>query len=186
MGLGRIALGIGTMGGSELVSGGFLPAKTRAKIPIVNALWGDKTDEQKNLERTQEQIAKEVAAREKLVQQRALTQQTQRLTAFGPMNQYLASSLGPEAAFRPEMMADFAKDPMGGPQLDPSLIDYRGTDPNKRKQVEDFLRAKREEAAREEQRRQQLTAAFTLAPGSGPKPIQMPRAAPPRPQVRGR
>lgn len=145
-----------------------------SRIPVVGSIFGARSDEAKALERAQKQLAKDLEKRHGQVRSSQMQQMTNRLAAFSPMNQHLAERMGPQAAFSPDAMAKFAEDPMGPPEIDPSLVDYRGTDPGKQAAVEKFFadrdRYRQEEAAR----KAQLQAAFA-PPQNAPKPMTMAR-----------
>lgn len=93
-----------------------LPEDTRSNIPVIGPLTGAKSDEQKALESTQQRLADE--QKKRLEQQRQIQMQNManRLMAFAPLNNHVASRLGPQAAFSPEQMAQFGADPMGPPK----------------------------------------------------------------------
>ncbi len=104
--------------GLALPTGGLslLPEDTRSRIPLVGPATGAVSDEQKRLEQTQQRLAAE--AKQRMEQQRQINMQNtaNRLMAFAPLNNHVASRLGPQAAFSPEQMSQFAADPQGAPK----------------------------------------------------------------------
>lgn len=145
-----------------------------SRLPVVGSIFGARSNESKALERAQKQLAKDLQQRHGQVRSSQMQQMTNRLAAFSPMNAHLAERMGPQAAFSPDAMAKFAEDPMGPPQIDPSLIDYRGTDPNKQAAVEQYFKDRDKYRQEEAARKAQLQAAFA-PPQNAPKPLTMAR-----------
>ncbi len=148
-----------------------------ARIPVMGSLLGAETDSHKALVAKQKQMAEEAKKRQQQNQQARMQALSQQLLAFNPMNQTMAQMFGPDAAFQPEQFAQMAQNPMQ-PHIDPSLIDYRGTDPNKQKQVEAFIAQKKQFEEEEARRRAQIMGGMQR-PGPGPAPFAMnaPQAA---------
>lgn len=143
-----------------------------ARVPVLGSLLGAESDSHKALIAKQQQIGKEARERQAQNQQARMNALGQQILAFNPMNQTMAQMFGPQAAFQPEQLAQMAANPMQ-PHIDPSLINYKGGDPRKQKQIEDFLRQK-QQFEEQEQRRRDLIMNGVQAPGPGPAPFAMP------------
>lgn len=148
-----------------------------ARIPVLGSLLGAETDSHKALIAKQKQMAEEAKKRQELNQQARMNALGQQMLAFNPQNQMMAQMFGPQAAFQPEQLAQMAQNPMK-PQLDPSLVNYQGVDPQKRAEVQAFI-AKKQEFDRQEAQRREMLMGGLQTPGPGPAPIQMsaPQAA---------
>lgn len=154
------------------------PTVAMAAAPYaINALTSGKTKEEKALLAKQEQLAHEAKVRQGQQQDARMNQLGQQLLAFNPSNQLMAKMYGPDAAYSPEQMANMVQG-QKPPDADPSLINYQGTDPKKRAEVQEWIRRKKEFDAAEAQRRDMMLNGITQ-PGPGPTPIQMsaPQAA---------
>ncbi len=110
-----------------------LPEDTRAGLPIIGPLTGAKSDEQKALEATQQRLAGEQKARMEQQRQVALQNTANRLTAFAPMNNHLASR-GMQA-YSPQQMQQLAADPSGGPKASPDVQRWMGLTDDERNHV---------------------------------------------------
>ena len=151
----------------------YAPGVALAAAPLViNELTSGQTKEERALLAKQEQLAQEARVRQGQRQDARMNQLGQQLLAFNPRNQMMAEVFGPEAAFQPEQMAQMVQG-QPPPQIDPSLVNYQGTDPRKRAEVAEYVRRKQEFDKAEAQRREMMMSSFQ-APGPGPAPIQMP------------
>jgi hypothetical protein len=190
------------------VTGGasLLPEDTRSDIPIIGPLTGAKSDEQKALEATQRRLAEEQKQRMEQQKQAHLQNMANRLMAFAPMNNHLASRLGPQAAFTPQQMSQLAADPSGGPQAPADVQRWLALSDEERHHIRqasqrgqktivdnsgfhwqnqniadlDARGAAFHKAQQPEQARQSMVeAAFSGMP-AGPQPIPISAPAPPR------
>ena len=158
---GRAAIGIGTLGLSELAGEDFM-----SRVPLLGSLGGYKSDEEKRLMKTQEALAAEAKKRQRALQQRNLNTLGQRLTAFNPQNQLMAQMFGPQAAFTPEQFANMAANPM--PQ--PMGQDFEGRAPSRgeRKQQAQTRAEAAQYQMDEENRRQMILQGLSPLP-QGPR-----------------
>lgn len=181
-------------------------------IPILGPVLGAQSDAELALVRKQKQMAAEAARREQQSRLTApnMTATAQSLLAFNPLNQRMAQTYGPQAAFSPEQFANMVKNPNAMPGIDEwarqqgpnnaqkgaaaeamlpggggrsaaeaalsgggagSLVDYRGTDPEKRRLIDEYIRQKQQFDQAEERRRQMMLSGISR-PGPGPAPIQ--------------
>jgi len=180
---------------------GLVSEDTRAGLPVIGPLTGAKSDEQKRLEQTQQRLAAEQKQRMEQQRQVQMQNMANRMMAFAPMNNHVASRLGPQAAFSPEQMSQFAADPAGPPQVSPQLQAWMNMSDNDRNYVRghqadkslmggrwsgvdlraldqqhvDFLGKQRAEQAR----RAQVAGAFQGMP-QGPEQIPISAPAPAR------
>ncbi len=154
-----------------------IPAAIALAPTVINEVLGGRTKEQDALIAKQEQLAHEAQVRQGQQQDARMNALGQQLLAFNPTNQMMAQMFGPGAAFTPEQVATMAQG-QPPPALDQSLVDYRGTDPEQRAKVAEFLRRKQEFEQAEAGRRDMIMGGFQQ-PGSGPAPMQMaaPQAA---------
>ncbi len=158
--------------------GKYAPGLAMAAAPYaINSLTSGKTREEKALLAKQEQLAHEAKVRQGQQQDARMNQLGQQLLAFNPSNQLMAKMYGPDAAYSPEQMANMVQG-QKPPDADPSLVNYQGTDPKKRAEVQEWIRRKKEFDAAEAQRREMMLNGIQQ-PGPGPAPIQMatPQAA---------
>jgi hypothetical protein len=100
-----------TSGGLTRIAG----EDTLAKIPVLGAITGSKTDAQKALLKKQEELAKDAELQKKRNQQTRMQALGQSMLAFNPQNQMMAQMYGPQAAFSPQQMAQMAGDPGAKP-----------------------------------------------------------------------
>lgn len=128
-------------------------------------------ESEKQLIAKQEQLGRE--AEQRRVEQRSTDMNAlgQRMLAFNPQNQLMAEMFGPGAAFTPEQFAGMVADPAGAPQPDPSLVNYQGTDPGKRAEVDAYIAQKQRFEEQEAQRRQAMLSGIQQ-PGPGPAPLR--------------
>lgn len=110
---GRSLLGIASLGGSELIG-----EDTMSKIPVLNAIGGYESDDQKALIKKQEELAKDAELQKKRNQQMRMQALGQSMLAFNPQNQMMAQMYGPQAAFSPQQMAQMSADPGAKSQAD--------------------------------------------------------------------
>ncbi len=150
-----------------------------SKIPGYGALTGSKSNAQKDLEKKQKEIAAQMAAYRPQLRNANMNSLTQQLGAFGPRNAMLAQFAGPQAAFSGEQFAQMGADPFGQTPIPPELMNYRGTDPKVRAQIDELMRVRAAERKAEEERKQSLMG-LGPPPGSGPTPMSNPQAAPAR------
>lgn len=163
MGFGLKELGkIGLAGSSFGLS--LLPDDSLARVPVLGALFGSKTDAQKQLLKKQAEMAEEAKKRMHQNEQTNMNALAQSMLAFNPQNQMMAQMFGPEAAFTPDQMAQMVQNPT---QQQPWGT---GTDEQRVQQVQD-------KAA--EEKRQQMVRQGIQQPGPGPAPLQQraPQAA---------
>lgn len=132
---------------------------------------GDSNKENKALLAKQEQMARETAQRRDQAAQSRMDALGQQVLAFNPLNQAMAEMYGPGAAFTPEQAAGMVQNPAGAPRLDSALIDYRGNDPKKRAQIDDWSRRYKEYDAAEAARKDKVMGGFQQ-PGPGPAPLK--------------
>jgi hypothetical protein len=149
---------------------------TAAAPFLIQEALGGKTKEEKALIAKQEQIAREAKVRQGQQQDARMNQLGQQLLAFNPSNQLMAQMYGPGAAFQPEQMAAMAQGQK--PAYDEKWSNYKGTDPKVQKDIEEYIRRKKEYDAAEASRHDMLMGGIQR-PGPGPTPIQMsaPQAA---------
>lgn len=142
----------------------------------IDKLAGGRTREEKALIAKQTQLAQELKVKQGQQQDARMNQLGQQLLAFNPSNQLMAQMYGPQAAFQPEQMAAMAQGQK--PAYDESLTNYKGTDPKKQAEVNEYIRRKKEYDAAEAARRDMIMGGIQR-PGPGPTPIQMsaPQAA---------
>lgn len=162
---------LGSMVGADL-SKYAGPAAIAAAPAVANKIWGGRTDEQKDLIKKGEEIAAQLKVRQGQQQDARMHALGQQMLAFNPTNKMMAQIYGPGAAFQPEQMAQMAQGTAPAP-IDPSLINYKGGDPKKQAQVEEWIRRQKEFEAAEAARRDMIMNNFQ-APGPGPAPMQMP------------
>lgn len=207
MGLWDTVKNVGGLGLAPLTGGLSLLGTSedfRSGLPVIGGLTGAKSNEQKALEQTQQRLAGEQKARMEQQRQIGMQNLANRLTAFAPMNNHLASR-GLQA-FTPQQMQQMAADPSGGPKADPAVQRWMSMSDQERQHVRDAiargqptisaggttmwsnmslpqldqieqqaLAFSRTQGA--EQRRQaQVGGAFQNIP-AGPAPIQMPTPA---------
>lgn len=140
------------------------------KAGIESLIRSGGDDETAKLKAKQEQIARETELRRQQMQTARMDALGARMLAFDPYNQHLSRMFGPEAAFQPEQLAAMAENPMK-PQLDPALQGYRGTDPKKQRQINDYMAAEEKYYADEKARRERVMGGVR-PPGPGPAPLQ--------------
>lgn len=145
---------------------------TLDKIPLVGAFT--ESDEEKALLAKQKEMAAEAKKRQAQMQQSGMNALGQRMLAFNPQNQMMAQMFGPEAAFTPQQFAQMVQNPMRPPPPDPSLINYQGTDPAIRAQVQQAIQAQQAFNSQEKPR-QSMVANGIQQPGQGPAPLQQRR-----------
>jgi hypothetical protein len=138
---------------------------------LIQAALGGKTKEDKALIAKGEQLAQEAKVRQGQQQDARMNKLGQQLLAFNPTNQLMAKMYGPQAAFQPEQMAAMVQGQ--APAYDEKWNNYTGTDPKVQKDVEEYIRRKKEYDLAEASRREMMLNGIT-APGPGPTPIQMP------------
>lgn len=170
---GRGLLAIGSLGTSEL-----LGEDTMSKIPVLNAIGGYQSDEQRALMQKQEQLAKEAEAQAKRNQQARMQALGQSMLAFNPQNQMMAQMFGPQAAFSPQQFAQMAGDP-GAKSLGDAEAAWQaaakasavGGQPSGAipPQVQADL-----ERARENERRKRMLLQQMQPVGPGPAPLSLP------------
>lgn len=132
----------------------------------------DNSKEKKALLAKQEQLARETAARREQMQTARMDALGQRIAAFNPHNQLMASMFGPQAAFQPEQLAGMVQNPIK-PTLSPELYNYQGTDPKKQAEINSFMQREAAYKQSEEKRRNQVMGGVSPLP-AGPAPISMP------------
>lgn len=128
----------------------------------------------------QRKMAEEARERQRTQKIAGLNALGQSMEAFNPMNQRVASMVGPEAAFSPEAFASMTRNPSANPstgvlEMDADLIGYTGTDPKKRARIDQYFQARNAD----EQRRQAMLANMKPLP-QGPTPLRIPPPPPPR------
>lgn len=91
-----------------------------SRLPLLGGFLGAQSDAEKNLLRKQEQMAREAAARrqQQVLEAPQMTATAQSLLAFNPMNQRMAATYGPEAAFTPQQFAQMVQNPNRFPGID--------------------------------------------------------------------
>jgi hypothetical protein len=166
-----------TSGGLTRIAG----EDTLAKIPVLGAITGSKSDEQKALLKKQEELAKDAELQKKRNQQMRMQALGQSMLAFNPQNQMMAQMYGPQAAFNPQQMAQMAGDPGAQPigdaeqawlaaqnsgPIDPKTRQRAGNIPP---EVQANL-----ERARENERRRKMIEQQTTPLGPGPTPLKLP------------
>jgi hypothetical protein len=175
----RLGLGIATGGLSEI-----LGEDTMSGVPVLNTLSGAKSNEQKELERRQQEMATQLQKRAAVNQRARLQALGQKMLAFNPQNQMMAQMFGPQAAFSPEQMAQMTADPfaMSQQQFDEetNAALMRGSINPRTRQREmseqDRVRLVEEQRRRVEDAARQQRVQGQMAPvGPGPAPLQ-PRA----------
>jgi hypothetical protein len=87
-------------------------------------LRGAQSDEEKALLERQEEVRGDVKQQRARQEQAWLNARARGLQAFAPLNNMMAQKMGPQAAFSPQQMAEFAKSPLPAPQLTPDLQYY--------------------------------------------------------------
>jgi hypothetical protein len=175
MNLGRIGIGIATLGGSEL-----LGEDTMSHVPVLNTLGGYESNERKNLLKAQGRMAAAMRQRQVANERARMNAVAQSAQAFGPQNQMMGQMFGPEAAFSPQQMASMTADPLARSKADFEAAQKKAMmsgpiDPKTRQRTggklegwsEDDLRRMRENEARQSQ----VQAAFSPAP-QGPAPLK--------------
>ena len=170
----------GVAGAAGTAAAGGMPwgdiAKTAIGVAgptVINEVLGGRTKEQDALIAKQGQLAKEAQIRQGQQQDARMNALGQQMLAFNPTNQMMAQMFGPGAAFQPEQVASMVQG-QAPPQLDPSLIDYRGTDPAQRAKVDEWIRRQKEFEAAESGRRDMVMGGMSPV-GPGPAPVQMPQ-----------
>lgn len=156
----------------------FLPLASSLGLAGLDELMhGGQSKADKALIEKQEQMAREAELRREQTNNARMDALGQRMLAYNPHNQLMASMFGPDAAFSQTQFADMVHNPMQ-PQLDPSLEGYQGTDPKKSQQINDYMAADARYKASEEARRGQMMSGMSPVP-QGPAPMQMaaPQAA---------
>lgn len=143
---------------------------------LINAATSKPTKEEKALIATQQQLAQDAARRQFEVQQQAADNQAQRLVAMAPYNQLTAQMVGPQAAFSQQQMLAMTPTPPQ-PTIDPSLLNYTGTDPKIQAQVQQYLDELNQWQAANAARQQMVQSAFSQ-PMQGPAPIRKTQALP--------
>lgn len=165
---------------------GIVGEDTLAHIPVLNSITGSRSDATKQLDKKQQQLAKESEERMRQNAQTRMQALGQSMLAFNPQNQMMAQMFGPQAAFSPQQFAQMAQNPNGPPQLDPSLLNPDGsatsdsltmfgaatTDKDKQAKIDAWYRAKKAYEAQ-----QQMVQNGMQPVGPGPAPLQ-PQAPP--------
>ena len=167
---GRLCIGRGTLGLSEV-----LGENTMSGIPVLGALGGYESDEQKALIKKQEQMAAEMKKRAQQNEQARMNALGQKMLAFNPQNQLMAQMFGPDAAFTPQQFADMAANPLANPAAasqahQQSLASGKPMTPE---QQQEWQRVQ------EDKRRRAMVQQNMQAPWPGPAPLQQrtPQAA---------
>lgn len=143
---------------------------------LINAATSKPTKEEKALLATQQQLAQDAARRQFEVQQQAADNQAQRLVAMAPYNQLTAQMVGPQAAFNQQQMLSMTPTPPQ-PTIDPSLLNYTGTDPKMQAQVQQYLDELNQWQTANAARQQMVQSAFSQ-PMQGPAPIRKTQVLP--------
>lgn len=147
-------------------------AASLGEVGVRELIAGGDSKERRALLAKQEELAMEAQRRRGQMQDARMNALAQQVLAFSPHNQTMAQLFGPQAAFTPEQAAGMVQGPKP-PPLDPSLVNYKGGDPKKQAQVEEWVRRQKEYEASEAARREQVMGGFQQ-PGPGPAPIRMP------------
>lgn len=167
---GRGLTAIGTLGLSEIAG-----EDTMSKVPVLNALGGYRSNEQKALIEKQEQLAAEAAKRAKANQQARMQALGQSMLAFNPQNQMMAQMFGPQAAFSPQQMAQMAADPGARSRAQFDADHARAmAQPQDRRM--DWT-AEDKQRMEENERRMAQVRAQTTPLGPGPAPLKLPPPA---------
>lgn len=143
---------------------------------LINAATSKPTKEEQALIATQQQLAQDAARRQFEVQQQAADNQAQRLVAMAPYNQLTAQMVGPQAAFSQQQMLAMTPTPPQ-PTIDPSLLNYTGTDPKMQAQVQQYLDELNQWQTANAARQQMVQSAFSQ-PLQGPTPIRKTQVLP--------
>lgn len=155
---------LGKLGEGAIGAGGLL---------AINALTnkGADTPAAQALLDKQNQLAGEASDRAAQAARQTYDMLGQRMLAFAPYNNMMSHLYGPQAAITPQTAAQMTTNPVS-PTLDPSLINYQGTDPAKQAQVQDYLRRQQDYQNSNASRQQMIESNF-------PAPQPAAPAAPP-------
>lgn len=163
---GRGLLSIASLGGSEL-----LGEDTMSKIPVLNAIGGYESDEQKALLKKQRELAEETKKQQQRNAKMRMQALGQSMLAFNPQNQMMAQMFGPDAAFSPEQMAQMSSDPGA---MSPDAYQRAWQDSLMSGEPID-ISPEEKQRMEENQRRMAMVRQQTTPLGPGPAPLTLPK-----------